>query len=263
MAEDMGNETTTGADVGDGGASPVEGGDEQQQQLQDQDQQDQRQDSEPGGDPAGIGGGGRANARIQELNTRATTAERTVQLLLERFGQTPGANGAEPKGGWKPYEPPQEYGDHHKMLGPYVDGYTRHMLNPVAQAVLDAREQLADLRDEARFYRGGNAKYLDGPQFKLIEEARETLSQRLGRPVERADVLNFLRGHEKHAHLFVTDAERRQALDRENTDARRRAATVGGRSAARVDRSAGPDLASMSPEDRIKHFETALKDEPV
>jgi len=193
------------------------------------------------------GGGSRSADRIGELIEQNRALSYQLQALGQRVEQ--GQRGSQK------WEVPEALKEIDGALGPYM----RHYLNPLAQIVEQLRGQheqtSADLRDEHRFYR--SHRDLTDPQAALIEQAAGSLRQKFGQ-VEREDVLRYLRGHPEHGTLF---AKRAVAP----VDAGTRAAAASGGRAARATGAAGsrgaPDLSKMSPEERVKHFETTLAGE--
>lgn len=252
-ADGVTGDTEAGTDAGDGvsGDEGDGGGDPGAEGAR-----GQAQDGQSGveGDRMGADGDGRSRYvpydRFHEVNTRAQELERTNRLLLERFTGQQGQQG-EPRRG---FEVPKELQEIDGHLNPYM----RHYLSPFASAMAEHKQHLADVRDEARFYRQ-NPQYATERHAQVIEETMEALKPRIP-DITRADVLRYLRGHEKYGKDFTSpEQQTRQQQDRiagAQVAARRSAGATAGRTpAGRANSGAPLDPSSMSREERIKHFE--------
>jgi len=259
----MGGSIAGGADEGEGAATDATagdgtGGDGADGQQGPQDDAAQGRDGQPGdrqgqqdGEGEGLDdgrGGGRANDRIRSLLERAERAERALDAQLR-------GNGGGERRGRDPFKPSEPHSKTHEMLGGYLEEHFRYGAEPLAAALIEARQSIADLHDRHDFY-------ADHPEFATrehratIEKARQALSQETGKPWAREDVVYYLKGHPKFASRFVTDGERAGALDRSLVTARRSAGRVGAQPAARVRPGTEPDLSKMSPEERVKYMES-------
>lgn len=249
---------TTGGDVG--GDGQVEGGDSEQQQNGEQ-QPNQGNDGAVDGETVEEQSGGRANSAIRELRAQNQQLMGVLRALSAGRGGSGGGEGGEKKG-YPPFTPSKEFEEAHGLLGGYVDGHFKHMAHPLAAAIMELREHtIPNIQDRIAFY--SDNPDIRGEQRKLVEHFQTELSQKLGRQVERGDVLMMLRGHPQYGKHFVSAADRAAALDRDTVNARRGAGNVGGRPAAKVRGGQEPDLSKMSREERIKHLETVAADVPI
>lgn len=260
-----------GDDNAEGDAQEGAEGDEEQQQGDQQQQFDANgQPIGPGagygaeGAPGGAGGPGPVPySRFKEINDRLVARDREFSTLLQRFGQGGPVDGQ--NGRQAAPEVPEQYRELDKGMG----GYMRHYLDPVAQHIMGMQQrydqQIADFRDESKFYRG-SGRGLNDTQIDLVEQTREALSQKLRQPVERADALLFLRGHPQHGKLFVDQrATQQRTLENGVVAARRGAGKVGARGT--VTRGRGDtdnvDLNKLPRAERIRVFERSMGNTPV
>lgn len=261
--EPAGDETS-GADSGEESEQPPQDGEEQV--PGEQDPQQQEQDGQPqAGGGYDDGQGGRMPqsvpySRFKEINDRlrAVDAERTMLLgrVTSPGGQPNGQSGAQPG----PREVPEQYRELDKGMG----GYMRHYLDPIASHLIETRSVIGDLRDESTFYRGAG-RGLNDQQAQMIEQARQGLSQKLQQPVERGDVLNWLKGDSRYAKFFADPQKAaNQNLANGVVAARRSAGKVGGRAPVARGREPGAiDLNKLSRPQRIKEFERLAGDSLV
>lgn len=259
-----GDATDDGADDAGDDAGADDAGDDQDDDFQDEgddDQGDEQDDQQRDGEARTEGQArqpGRANLRIRELRrrereatARAEAAERNHQALMERFGGDRGQQ----KPWLEQFQPDGRYEKVHGTLGPYLGGFIQHAVQPIAQALIRARQENAALIDRFEFY-SDNPRFAGDKKLRgIIERAHDYLQQRSREPVSREDALYYLQGHPRYKKLFVTEGQQREALDRDLTGARRRAGRMGGRPAAKVRGGEKPDLASMSDEERVKYIE--------
>lgn len=202
---------------------------------------------EPGADGQG-GGGGRANETIRELRARTQAAEQRFDDFVRKFG----GEGGE-RNGREPFKPDERYSRFHDAMGGYVDSHFRHMAEPLAAAVIEQRQQYADLTDRLDFY-ADHPEFAQREQRGQIEKARSALSQQTGQPWSRLDTVRYLRGHEKFASRFQTTADRDGALDQRLVGARRIAGRIP-QPSGRARPGGEPDLSAMTPEQRVAHIE--------
>lgn len=199
----------------------------------------------------------RAQDRIQELADQARTAKLEADFWRNKVEGTGKAR--EPE---KARELPPELKDLDTAMSPLLN----HYLTPYQQQLQQSQLRHDWITDRLEFY-DDYPQYRDKEHRSLIEQATVALSQRLGQRVDRADVLMYLRGHDKYGPMFVDKEKQQEAnqreLDESGVAARRQASRGGGRAPAMRTREEGPpDLKAMTPADRVRYFETQRGDEP-
>jgi hypothetical protein len=189
----------------------------------------------------GEGGPSRSEARIRELLDANRTLTRQLEIQQDQVGAREGRRDG--RGGT---ELPAELQEADKHLRPYM----LHYLQPLAQGYRALEGQLQDLVDQ-----------VTPRQLGIMENAMTALRQRYD-GITRVDVLRYLRGHQTYAKDFAEQPDPGSRVQRDLVAGRRQAGQVAGRQAA-TGRGAGDgkiDLAKMTREQRIKHFETVEAD---
>lgn len=199
--------------------------------------------------------------RFQEVNERSRQAESAAAFWRGKFEAM-----QKPAEGPKRPELPAELQELDKTMSPWL----RHHLDPVRELAegLQGRTRAMHewMADRLNFY-DDYPQYRDKEHRTVIEQATLALSERLGKRVDREDVLLYLRGHPKFGAQFADQEAEQQRQQQELAEAevtaRRGAGKVGGR--APVKKSQGeqaPDLASMSPAERVKYLESTRGNDP-